>query len=145
MTERKYKIVHLDDEYSLGVSVCSELRAEGYDAYYIPSKREALPLIKKYLPDLIISDIKSPDMDGFEFLKILKSDPVTARIPFIFLTAFATLENAKTASQLGANDFVSKPFDHLELLNVIQRVLKDNMKSHNEINLRSQSTEPASQ
>ena len=145
MTERKYRIVHLDDEYKLGVSVCSELRGAGYDAFYIPSKRESLPLIRKYLPDLIISDIRSPDMDGFEFLKILKSDPVTAGIPFIFLTASATLENGRHALQLGASDFVSKPFDHVELLRVIERVLKNKPESQDKISVRPQSTEPASQ
>jgi DNA-binding response OmpR family regulator len=143
MAERKYKVVHLDDEYNLGVSVCSVLRAEGYDAYYIPSKRESLPLIRKYHPDLIISDIESPDMDGFEFLNILKADPSTANIPFIFLTAFTTSENAKHASELGANDFVSKPFDHIDLLKSIQRVLKSEVKSGDTINSTPQSTEPA--
>jgi len=143
MAERKYKIVHLDDEFNLGVSVCAELRAEGYDAFYIPSKREGLQLIRKYHPDLIISDIASPDMDGFEFLKILKADPSTANIPFIFLTAGSDLKNARDAIKLGADDFVSKPFDHVELLKIIRRVLNIDVKSHGTINSTPQSTEPA--
>ena len=74
-------------------------------------------------PDLIISDIKSPVMNGLDFLKWIKANPVFASIPVIILTGFSTIANANEAKRLGAADFISKPKDIVDLLARIRRVL----------------------
>ncbi len=125
MPERRFKIVHLDDEQSLGLFLVGHLRSLGYEAFYVPSKVEGVEWVKKYHPDLVISDIKSPEIDGIEFLKRLKSDPSTAHVPFIFLTAFADIKTAILGRNLGANDFISKPYDSVDLEKTIAQMVQE--------------------
>ncbi|MCB1179044.1 MAG: hybrid sensor histidine kinase/response regulator [Leptospiraceae bacterium] len=77
---------------------------------------QALKIIDKYLPDLILLDINMPEMDGFEACKILKSQENTKEIPIIFLSAKVEKEDIVKGFKLGAVDYVTKPFDHLELV-----------------------------
>ncbi|HTK82729.1 MAG TPA: response regulator [Bacteroidota bacterium] len=125
MPDRRYRIVIFDDNELLGITLWREFHATGYEAYYLRSKVNGLDWIKQYHPDLIISDIESPELDGFEFLRILKSDPAASQIPFIFLTSRASLESAIEAKNMGAADFVSKPYDPTDLQEVVRRVLQE--------------------
>ena len=77
---------------------------------------EALQAVEKESPDLILLDIMMPDLDGYEVIKHLKADPVTQDIPVIFLTALHNPEDIVKGFKLGASDYVSKPFNHEELI-----------------------------
>ena len=75
-------------------------------------------------PDLIICDIMMPEMDGYEVLHLLSRNPKTMSIPFVFLTAKSEKEDFRKGMDLGADDYLTKPFDHIGLLNVVERRLK---------------------
>ncbi len=123
MTNQPHKILILDDEAVIGLVVRNELRNSGYEAHHILLKTKGYDWILENQPDLIISDIKSPGMDGFQLLRWLKANPKTSNIPFIYCTGYADLKNAIYSRKLGASDFVAKPFDILDLFSTIARVL----------------------
>ncbi len=86
--------------------------------------RQGLHLAKELVPDLIVCDIRMPELDGYEVLKALRQDPLTASIPLIFLTA-ETLQNVVRQGQLlGANGYLTKPFTTAQLLEAIATHLK---------------------
>lgn len=124
MHPTKKKIVILDDEPALREFVAQEMERQGYEAFQLESKAEGYDWIIANKPDLIISDVKSPGMDGMQFLKWLKANPYTSKVPFIFLTGFTDLRNAMEALRLGADDYVSKPFDISAFNDTVARVLK---------------------
>ncbi|MBK8397960.1 MAG: hybrid sensor histidine kinase/response regulator [Leptospiraceae bacterium] len=92
------------------------LSKEGYDTSFALDGKQALSAIDKFLPDLILLDISMPIMDGFEVCKILKQEERTKNIPIIFLTAKTEIDNVIHGFSLGADDYVMKPFNSLELL-----------------------------
>ena len=75
-------------------------------------------------PDIILCDIMMPDLDGYEVIKQLKGNPVTAPIPFIYVTASGEKNEVKLAMDLGANGYVRKPFDAKELTQAIDKFLR---------------------
>src|SRR5690606_37344723 len=77
-----------------------------------------------HLPDLIICDIMMPVMDGYGVLHILNNNPETSGIPFIFLTAKSEKTDFRRGMEMGADDYLTKPFDGIELLNAVQARLK---------------------
>jgi len=97
MHSKKFKILHLDDERELGATLQQELVNKGYEAYFLQLKTAGVDWIRNNQPDLIVSDIRYFDTEGFEFLRNLQSDPVTCKIPFIFLTGSADLNFAMSA------------------------------------------------
>jgi CheY-like chemotaxis protein len=123
METKRIKIVIVDDEPVLRAVLTQELCGEGYDAHAIYLKHDAYDWIIENKPDLIISDIKSPEMNGFEFLKLLKANPYTRNVPFIYVTGFADLSIAIKSKKMGASDFVAKPYDLVDLITTIERVL----------------------
>ncbi len=123
MTAAPKKILVVDDEEALRLVLASELKSSGYDVYAFDLKNDAYDWVIQNKPDLILSDIKAPVMDGFQFLRWLRENPFTKNVPFVFVTGFADLKNAIEAKRLGAADFVSKPYDLVDLLQTIERVL----------------------
>ena len=106
---RAYLRSHLEDEYSI-------LEAA--------SGNEAMELIEEELPDLIISDVMMPDGDGFDLLKRIRSNPETDFLPVILLTARAEVEDKLSGLNIGANDYITKPFQILELQARIENLFK---------------------
>jgi CheY-like chemotaxis protein len=92
------------------------LSAQGYMITAATSGERALKNLKIRVPDLILLDIRMPGMDGFETCKQIKSNPDTAHIPIIFLTALADTESITKGFAVGAVDYISKPFQEAELL-----------------------------
>jgi signal transduction histidine kinase len=92
------------------------LSREGFDTSFALSGKQALSIIEDTLPDLILLDISMPVMDGFEVCSILKKEEKTKSIPVIFLTAKTEIDNMVHGFSLGADDYVTKPFNTLELL-----------------------------
>ena len=112
----EYKILVVDDVQSNVLLLKALLGREGFGIVYTMNGTEALEKVKSEHPDLILLDVMMPDMDGFEVAGRLKVEPEQAEIPIIFLTALNDSASVVKGFQLGANDFISKPFRREELL-----------------------------
>jgi CheY-like chemotaxis protein len=123
MTNQR-NILVVDDEEALRTVLSSELSGEGYHVETASDGDEAIAMLQNNNKfDLILLDIKMPRVDGFEVLKFVKNN--TPNIKVIMLTAFADLKNAIESKKLGAEDFISKPYDLVDLLTTIERVLSE--------------------
>jgi DNA-binding NtrC family response regulator len=117
----KNKILVVDDEDALRTVLAAELEGEGYQVTTAADGQEAINILSSVGFDLILLDIKMPNVDGFEVLKLAKERHPATKI--IMLTGFADLKNAIESKKLGAEDFVSKPYDLVDLLTTVERVL----------------------
>ena len=95
-----------------------------YKVFAVSNGKEGIRLVQSVDPDLIICDIMMPELDGYGVLHMLSKDPKTAAIPFIFLTAKAEKEDFRKGMSLGADDYLTKPFDDVELLTVVETRLR---------------------
>jgi CheY-like chemotaxis protein len=110
-------ILFVDDNAALLRSVERLLQMEGYEVVLASGGQEALRLMESpsHLPDLVISDIMMPKMDGFEFYEQFRKRGEWAEIPFIFLTALDQVDVLRQAYSLGADDYIVKPLDNERL------------------------------
>ncbi|BBC23198.1 response regulator [Pseudanabaena sp. ABRG5-3] len=117
-------ILIVDDEPA-NLNVLSEvLIAEGYDLAIANSGERAITIVNRQLPDLILLDIHMPDMDGFTVCQKLKKDQKTSAIPVIFMTALNDIESKVKGFEMGAVDYITKPFNVRELLARIKNHLQ---------------------
>lgn len=114
----------MDDSEVLRKIVGFNLSKEGFTVEEAKDGVEALEKMKSQKPDLVILDIMMPNLNGFEVLRRMRSDPETSGIPVIMLTAKGGENDAKTALQYGANGFLTKPFSPLKLIEEVRRVTK---------------------
>jgi len=114
-----------DDEEALSELLARELSALGYECISLRSKADAFRWSVRHHPDIIITDIRSPEMDGFQFLSLLKSDVRTRMVPIVFWTGVASPDNAALAKRLGAAEVVSKPCRLADVQDVIERLLRN--------------------
>lgn len=112
----EYKILIVDDVMSNVLLLKVLLTNEKYQIITSNNGKQAIELVKTERPDLILLDVMMPEMDGFEVAKCLKNDESTREIPIIFLTALNSTADAVKGFQVGANDFISKPFNKEELI-----------------------------
>jgi len=110
------KIVLVEDDSDLFALLQYNLEKEGYRFSGLQTGRDALDLCRSERPDLLILDIMLPDFDGLEICKGLRRDPDLAQVPIIFLTARASEADRVLGLELGANDYIVKPFSVRELL-----------------------------
>jgi DNA-binding response OmpR family regulator len=101
----------------------SVLNRHNFDVYACPDGRETLNQARELLPDLIVLDVNMPILDGFEVLRLLRSDVCTRKIKVIFLTAATEASAVQTGSSLGADDYLGKPFNHLTFVRKIKSLL----------------------
>src|ERR1035441_9605056 len=120
------KILLIEDNSDTGAKIAEILELANYDVTTAPDGKEGVKHAQELVPDLIICDIMMPELDGYGVLHILGKDPKTARIPFIFLTAKAEKSDMRKGMNLGADDYISKPFDDTELLDAVEVRLKKN-------------------
>jgi diguanylate cyclase (GGDEF)-like protein len=113
------KILIIEDEQSIRLNLFKLLSVEGFQAICADNGSTGVQLARTELPNLIICDILMPNLDGYGVLKALQQDPVTATIPFIFLTAKAERSDWRQSMNLGADDYLTKPFTRAELLEAI--------------------------
>ena len=136
--ETKSNILVVDDEQDLCEILKFNLETEGYNVDMANSAEEALDMgIEKY--DLLLLDVMMGAMSGFALAKRLKENPLSAHIPIIFLTAKDTENDTVTGFNLGADDYISKPFSLREVMVRVRAVLrrtkeKDDMPHSNIIN-----------
>lgn len=117
----KNRILVVDDEDALRLVLSTELEGEGYHVASAADGQEAINILGGQDFDLILLDIKMPNVDGFEVLKFVKEKQPKTKV--VMLTGFADLKNAIESKKLGAEDFVSKPYDLVDLLTTVERVL----------------------
>lgn len=109
-------ILLLEDDESLAEIVALYLRDAGYDVMHAEDGGRGLELLRFGLPDLIISDVMMPRMDGLSFLRTLRADPLLRGLPVILLTTKSRVEDIVSGFDLGADDYLVKPFDPAELV-----------------------------
>ncbi|MCS6958828.1 MAG: EAL domain-containing protein [Pseudanabaenaceae cyanobacterium SKYGB_i_bin29] len=114
------KVLVVEDMDALREEIMDTLRFEGYEVLGAENGLVGVALATEHLPDIILCDVMMPQMDGYETLKVLRQQPATAMIPFIFLTAKADKQDMRHGMELGADDYLTKPFTVAELLGAIQ-------------------------
>ena len=119
------KILVIEDEESVRENIVELLDTEGFEALAAKNGRIGLFVAHQELPDLILCDIRMPELDGYGVLTGLRSEPMTASIPFIILTAKAAKTDLSLGLELGAHAYITKPFTLVELLDTIEQVLLD--------------------
>jgi len=118
MTEIKKKILVIEDEASIRENL-EELLSDEYDVLVASGGRIGLEMAFKEIPDLVICDVTMAGVTGYNVLTGLRSNPSTAKIPFIFLTAKVSKEDMRLGMELGADDYLTKPYTRKELFNAI--------------------------
>lgn len=118
------RILVVDDTPEIQELLQIHLETEGYRVLVAGNGQEALAAVAAEAPDLILLDVLMPVMDGYEVCRRLKADEETAFIPIVILTALQDLSHRLRGIELGADDFLTKPFNHLELLTRVRSLLR---------------------
>jgi len=113
-------ILVIDDNTQIRENTVEILSLAGYKTYGAENGKAGVEIAVKEKPDLIVCDIMMPELDGYGVLHLLKKNPGTEHIPFIFLTAKAERGDFRKGMEMGADDYITKPFDDIELLNAIE-------------------------
>jgi DNA-binding response OmpR family regulator len=120
----KKKILLIEDNPDVRENTAEILGLAGYDVQAADNGKAGVELAQKDRPDLIICDIMMPELDGYGVLHILSKNDETAGVPFIFLTAKTEKTDIRKGMNLGADDYLTKPFDDTDLLNAIEARLR---------------------
>jgi len=114
----------IDDHEEIRDNIAEILSLAGYKTFTAENGKRGVEIAIKEKPDLVICDIMMPELDGYGVLHLLKKNPETANIPLIFLTAKTERSDFRKGMEMGADDYITKPFDDIELLNAIEIRLK---------------------
>lgn len=125
------KILIIEDNLEVRENLAEILELSGYEAIMAENGKVGVQEARLKRPDLILCDVMMPELDGFGVLRILDQNPQTAEIPFIFLTAKTEKEDFRKGMNLGADDYITKPFDDVELLDAIEMRLKKSERIKN--------------
>ncbi len=117
-------ILIIDDHDEIRENIAEILSLAGYQTLTAENGKKGVETALKKIPDLIVCDIMMPELDGYGVLHLLRKNPATENIPFIFLTAKTERTDFRKGMEMGADDFITKPFDDIELLNAIEIRLK---------------------
>jgi signal transduction histidine kinase len=124
MEENKFTILVIDDEPAIRLGLAATIKRYGYSVITAVNGDDGFLKARQFLPDLILSDVMMPDLNGFEMRQQMSEDPLLASIPFIFLTARTANEDRVAGIRNGADDYVTKPFVTEELMARIEAVLR---------------------
>ncbi len=120
------RILIIEDDTIMRENTAEILELAQYEVKTAPNGKAGTILAREMKPDLIICDIMMPELDGYGVLHVLSKDPKMSAIPFIFLTAKAEKSEMRKGMDLGADDYLTKPFEEMELLNAIETRLRKN-------------------
>lgn len=118
------KILIIEDDIPIQQVIADVLENEGFETFTAQNGKDGFKLAKEILPDLIICDVMMPVMDGYEVISTMSKEKETSLIPFIFLSAKVEKDNIRHGMELGADDYLTKPFKIEELLNAVEIRLK---------------------
>lgn len=124
MGNNEKAILVVDDEKNIRELVKFNLESRGFKVIEAADGEEALNLVKTMAPDLIILDLKLPKIDGLEVCRILKGDPSTKKLPIIMLTALGDEIDKIVGLEMGADDYITKPFSPRELVARVRAVMR---------------------
>jgi two-component system alkaline phosphatase synthesis response regulator PhoP len=124
MSDTRQKVLIVDDEMDALMALKVALEAEGYNVAEAKDGHEALDKVYSEIPDVILLDLMIPGIDGFEVCRQLKSDDMYRHIPVIMLTARGEIDDKVEGIELGADDYVTKPFNLKELKARVKMVLR---------------------
>lgn len=125
------KVLIIEDNNDIRENVVEILGLANYQVFEANNGKVGVDLAQKNLPDIILCDIMMPELDGYGVLYMLNKNPETATIPFIFLTAKAERLDLRKGMEMGADDYLTKPFDDMDLLNAIETRLKKKEQQQN--------------
>jgi len=130
------KVILIEDDPILRENTAELLELSGYEVQTAADGKKGVVAVKEYLPDVVVCDIMMPELDGYGVLKTLSQDEKTKGIPFIFLSAKTERKDVRKGMELGADDYLTKPFEELELIGAIESrlakisILKDLEKNN---------------
>lgn len=125
MSDKKQKkILVVDDEADVTTLVSYNLKAKGYAVEVLNDPNQSIGLARTLLPDLVILDVMMPELSGIQICRMLRADPKLKKVPVIFLTAKAEESDRIQGFEVGADDYVCKPFSTKELVMRVQSVLR---------------------
>jgi DNA-binding NarL/FixJ family response regulator len=127
------RVLVVDDDMTLRVALTRYLEKRSYLVQGVGSGTEALSVVETDPPDLIVSDVMMPEMDGFEFCRRLRATRTGQLVPFIFLSSKGEVEARIQGHSMGADDYLMKPFEPRELLAKIEAQLERSRRIHSEI------------
>lgn len=127
------RLLVVDDDPGLLLAVSETLRAEGYDVKTARRGAEALMIVAQSLPDLIISDIRMPGMDGYQLVRNLRSNARTRLVPIVFLTAKDEIADRIQGFRTGVDAYLTKPFEPEELAAIVQAILSRVERTHSDL------------
>ncbi len=131
MSNQRHKILVIEDNRDVRENIAEILALAGYEVFVAEHGKAGVEQAILHKPDLILCDIMMPELDGFGVLRILSKNPATSGTPFIFLTAKAEREDFRRGMGLGADDYITKPFDDVMLLDTIELRLKRSNRLRN--------------
>jgi DNA-binding NarL/FixJ family response regulator len=127
------QLLVVDDDPGLLLAVSETLRAEGYEVQTARRGSEAMVRVAEALPDLIISDIRMPGMDGYALVRNLRASPRSRLVPIIFLTAKDETADRITGFRTGVDAYVTKPFEPEELVAIVRSILERVQRTHSDL------------
>ena len=127
------RLLVVDDDPGLLLAVSDTLRAEGYEVATARRGADALVQLAQTLPDLIISDIRMPGMDGHQLVRNLRSNPRTRLVPIVFLSAKDETADRIEGFRTGVDAYLTKPFDSEELAAVVAAILRRVERTHSDL------------
>src|SRR5215212_4916000 len=114
------KILVIDDSTEIRENTAEIISLAGYNVYTAENGRKGVEVAIKEIPDVIVCDIMMPELDGYGVLHLLKKNSDTEHIPFVFLTAKTERSDFRKGMEMGADDYITKPFEDIELLNAVE-------------------------
>lgn len=114
------RVLLIEDDKVLRENTAELLELSDYKVYAAANGKKGVEAARDFSPDVIICDIMMPEMDGYQVLEILSDDPVTQLVPFIFLSAKTERRDVRMGMDLGADDYITKPFEETELIGAIE-------------------------
>src|ERR1700687_3375953 len=117
-------ILVIEDNENIRENTAEILELAGYKTYTAENGKKGVEIALKEMPSVIVCDIMMPELDGYGVLHLLKKNVSTENIPFIFLTAKTERSDMRKGMEMGADDYITKPFDDIELLKAVETRLK---------------------
>jgi DNA-binding NarL/FixJ family response regulator len=132
----------VEDDPAIALALVDHFEAEGYGVVHALTGEDALTLLQRYHPHLVLADITLPYMDGYELVRKLRKLPAYRLLPIIFLTARGQVEDRVRGYQLGCDVYVAKPFDLVELTAIVRNLLDRTQMIQSAMQVRSSQAEP---